>query len=155
LHKTRGMLWPAEQLSVTEGWLFRWFRLLSTVENINAIGSGLVLATGMLLWHDAWRSEWCSHRKRPLLGNDSVIWFSRQRIRKQQQRNCWKRCFLFGPWKVVIKKRRQSSSRVASKQLIESWALRGRLRWWRYELSWHSGCEEILRVLLYSVIWSV
>jgi hypothetical protein len=43
-------------------------------------------------------------------------------IRKQQQRNCWERCFLFGPCKVVIKKgsveNRQSSSGVPSEQSV-------------------------------------
>jgi hypothetical protein len=45
--------------------------------------------------------------------------------------------FLFGPWKVVIKKssveNRQSSSGVPSEALVESWALKVRLRSWRYE----------------------
>jgi hypothetical protein len=44
---------------------------------------------------------------------------------------------------------RQSSSGVPSEQLVDSLALQGRLRRWRYELSWQSGCEEkTLRVLL-------
>jgi hypothetical protein len=43
---------------------------------------------------------------------------------------------------------RQSSSGVPSEQSIESWALQGRLRRWRYEFSWQWGCEEkTLRVL--------
>jgi hypothetical protein len=66
---------------------------------------------------------------------------------------------LFGPCKVVIKKssveERQSSSGVPSEQLVESWALRGRLRRWSCELSWQSSCEKkTLRVLQYSDIWS-
>jgi hypothetical protein len=62
------------------------------------------------------------------------------------------RCFLFGPCKVIMKKssieNRQSSSGVPSEQLVKSWALQGRLRRWRYEFNWQSGCEEsTLRVL--------
>jgi hypothetical protein len=61
---------------------------------------------------------------------------------------------------MVIKKssveKRKSSSRVPSEQLVESWVLQGRLRRWRYELSWQSGCEEkTFYVLQYSDIWSV
>jgi hypothetical protein len=62
------------------------------------------------------------------------------------EKNCWERCFLFGPCKVVIKKssveNRQSSSGVPNQRLVESWALQGRLRRWRYEFSWQSDCEE-------------
>jgi hypothetical protein len=56
-----------------------------------------------------------------------------------------KRCFLFGPSKVVMKKssveNRQSSSGVPSEQLVDSWDLQVRLRRWRYEFSWQLGSE--------------
>jgi hypothetical protein len=39
------------------------------------------------------------------LGNGSINTFPRQRIRMQQQRYCWKRCFLFSPCKGVIRKK--------------------------------------------------
>jgi hypothetical protein len=43
--------------------------------------------------------------KQPLLANDSETRFvSRQWICMQQQGYCWKRCFLLGPSKGVIRK---------------------------------------------------
>jgi hypothetical protein len=40
----------------------------------------------------------------------------------------------------------QSSSRVPSEQLVESWAPQRRLRRWRYEFSWLFSCQQFSRV---------
>jgi hypothetical protein len=42
-----------------------------------------------------------------LLGNGSINKFPRQRIRRQQQRNCWERCFLFCPCPASRRRRRK------------------------------------------------
>jgi hypothetical protein len=42
--------------------------------------------------------------KHPFLGNGSVNKFLRQGIHIQQQRYCWKLCFILGPCKRVIRK---------------------------------------------------
>jgi hypothetical protein len=67
------------------------------------------------LWHDGWKPEYWREKRRPLVRNSSANMLAGQRIRKQQWKNCWTLCFLYGPCRGPSEK--VSQSWVESRQL--------------------------------------
>jgi hypothetical protein len=82
---------------VAKRWLYKQRPLLGNVRNVHSRNSR---TTGL-----------CN----PFLGNESV------NTPLQQWSYCWKRCFLFGPCEVLIKKR------IGATSSVKCWALQGRL----------------------------
>jgi hypothetical protein len=79
--------------------LFKIFDLQNNItkrRDVKNSASVTMLWNKCILWHDAWKLEWRSQMRHPLLGNGLVNTFLLQWIHTQYK-NCLKWCFLCGP----------------------------------------------------------
>jgi hypothetical protein len=66
----------------------------------------------------AWKSEQWSQKRQPLVGNGLINMFPRQRIHTQQQKDCWKRCFICGPCCIECSVWSERTVEISSSQKV-------------------------------------